>query len=187
MRFPKISELASILLGMALSCALAAAQTSSPPGSSQPEAATPTQTAPPSEQSTQPAGAQNPSSSQAGAQSGADQSGAHASTQSGGGSSIDDELQLTPDQKQKIAAVVDDENKQIAAVRDDGSMSLEQKQQKVLQIRQAGTPKIKAILTPDQLQKLAAIQQRMRDQQQSGQQQPAPQNPAPQSSAPPQH
>jgi Spy/CpxP family protein refolding chaperone len=78
--------------------------------------------------------------------------------------SIDEELQLTPDQKQKIAAVVDDENKQIGAVRDDSSMSLEQKQQKVMQIRQAGTPKIKAILTPDQLQKLAAIQQRMREQ-----------------------
>jgi Spy/CpxP family protein refolding chaperone len=44
-------------------------------------------------------------------------------------------------------------------------MSLQQKQQKVMQIRQEGTPKIKAILTPEQLQKLAAIQQKMRDQQ----------------------
>ena len=71
-------------------------------------------------------------------------------------------MQLTPDQKQKIAAVVDDENRQISAVRDDNSMNLEEKQQKVMQIRQAGTPKIKAILTPDQLQRLAVIQQRMR-------------------------
>jgi Spy/CpxP family protein refolding chaperone len=46
---------------------------------------------------------------------------------------------------------------------------MDQKQQKVLQIRQEGSPKIKAILTPEQLQKLAAIQQRMRDQQQGGQ------------------
>jgi Spy/CpxP family protein refolding chaperone len=84
--------------------------------------------------------------------------------------SIDDELQLTPDQKQKIATVVDDENRQISAVRDDNSMSLEQKQQKVMQIRQAGTPKIKAILTPEQLQKLAVIQQRMREQNGSGSQ-----------------
>jgi Spy/CpxP family protein refolding chaperone len=84
--------------------------------------------------------------------------------------SIDDELQLTPDQKQKIASVVDDENRQISAVRDDNSMSLEQKQQKVMQIRQAGTPKIKAILTPEQLQKLAVIQQRMREQNGSGSQ-----------------
>ena len=54
--------------------------------------------------------------------------------------------------------------KTYSAVREDNSMSLEQKQQKVMQIRQAGTPKIKAILTPEQLQKLAAIQQRMRQQ-----------------------
>jgi len=193
MKFSKMTALISIALGMALICITAAAQTSSPPASSQPEAASPAQTTPQSapqatpqtEQSAPPAGAQTPSSPQSGAQAGASQSGAHASAQSGGGNSIDDELQLTPDQKQKIATVVDDENKQIAAVRDDGGMSLEQKQQKVLQIRQAGTPKIKAILTPEQLQKLAAIQQRMKDQQ-NGQQAPA-QNPSPQSAAPPQH
>jgi Spy/CpxP family protein refolding chaperone len=95
---------------------------------------------------------------------------------------IDEELQLTPDQKQKIAAIVDDENRQISAVRDDNSMSLEQKQQKVMEIRQAGSPKIKAILTPEQLQKLAAIQQRMRQEQNNqgtGQSQPGSQ-PTPQ-------
>ena len=86
-----------------------------------------------------------------------------------GGNSVEDELQLTPDQKQKIATIVDDENRQIASVRDDNSLSLQQKQQKVMQIRQDGSPKIKAILTPEQLQKLAAFQQRMREQQ-SGQQ-----------------
>jgi periplasmic protein CpxP/Spy len=105
--------------------------------------------------------------------------------------SIDEELQLTPDQKQKIAAVVDDENKQISAVRDDSSMSMEQKQQKVLAIRQAGTPKIKAILTPDQLQRLAAIQQRMREQNGQGASTPSQQqaNPpsSPQGTQPPQH
>lgn len=99
--------------------------------------------------------------------------------------SIDEELQLTPDQKQKIASVVDDENKQISAVRDDSSMSMEQKQQKVLAIRQAGTPKIKAILTPDQLQKLAAIQQRMREQNGQGASTPSQQQ-APQGTQPPQ-
>lgn len=105
--------------------------------------------------------------------------------------SIDEELQLTPDQKQKIAAVVDDENKQISAVRDDSSMSLEQKQQKVMQIRQAGTPKIKAILTPDQLQKLAVIQQRMREQNGQGANPSQPsqstQPPSQQGTQPPQH
>ncbi|MCU1298800.1 MAG: hypothetical protein JWO91_3078 [Acidobacteriaceae bacterium] len=80
--------------------------------------------------------------------------------------SIDDELQLTPDQKQKIAAIVDDERKQMVAVRDDNSLNMDQKQQKAAQIRQAGSPKIRAILTQEQLQKLAAIQAREQQQQQ---------------------
>jgi periplasmic protein CpxP/Spy len=74
--------------------------------------------------------------------------------------SIDDELQLTPDQKQKIAAIVDDERKQMNALRDNASLSMDQKQQKATEIRQVGAPKIRAILTQEQLQKLAAIQQR---------------------------
>jgi len=121
----------------------------------------------PSAQSTPPSPNQGPSSAGS-ANSG--QNGQH---------SVEDELQLTADQKQKIAEVVDDENKQITAVRNDTSLSMDQKQQKVLQIRQEGSPKIKAILTPEQLQKLAVIQQRMRDQQQGGQGQ------TPQQSAPP--
>lgn len=92
------------------------------------------------------------------------------------GTPVDDELELTPDQKQKIADVVDDENKQIGAVRDDTSLTLEQKQQKAREIRQAGVPKIKAVLTPEQLQKLAAIQERNR--QQPSNPQAAPQEPA---------
>ena len=53
------------------------------------------------------------------------------------GVDIDKELGLTDDQKQKIATIVDDENSQIAAVRDYNAMSLEQQQQKVLEIRRA--------------------------------------------------
>jgi protein CpxP len=168
MRIPKTSEVISISLGLVFALLIsvgAAAQASPPPpSSSQPDAAPPAQSAPP------------PAQSQSSAPPSGNSSGANASAQSGS-NSVDDELQLTPDQKQKIAAVVDDENKQISAVRDDNSMNLEQKQQKVLAIRQAGTPKIKAVLTPDQLQKLAAIQQRMRDQQ--GSQQAPAQNSAP--------
>ena len=160
-----VSVSASLALFLIMA-GMSSAQTASPqaPPSSQtttapdqsnqtPAAAAPTQATPPAAQS-------QPSATQQG------------STNSSGGqaSTIDEELGLTPDQKQKIATVVDDENKQISAVRDDGSLSLEQKQQKVMQIRQTGTPKIKAILTPEQLQKLAAIQQRMHDQQQGSQQ-----------------
>jgi protein CpxP len=79
---------------------------------------------------------------------------------SGQGPSIDDELQLTQDQRQKIAAVVDDEKKQFVAVRDDTYLTMEQKQQKGMQIRQAGATQIRSYLTPEQLQKLATIQER---------------------------
>lgn len=88
--------------------------------------------------------------------------------------SIEDELQLTPDQKQKISAIVDDENRQIAAVREDQSLTMDQKIQKVQEIRKVGAPKIKAVLTPEQLQKLAAIQERARQQQQQQNNQAAP-------------
>ncbi|HET7440805.1 MAG TPA: hypothetical protein VFJ47_05830 [Terriglobales bacterium] len=83
----------------------------------------------------------------------------------GQATSIEDELQLTPDQKQKISTIVDDENRQIGAVREDQSLTMDQKIQKVQEIRKVGAPKIKAVLTPEQLQKLAAIQERARQQQ----------------------
>ena len=173
MRNRNMYQLVSISFGLIVALMLSvasSAQTSSPqtaPSTQTPQA-TPGPETPQTEPSQQsPAAAPapapqraTPNPSTAPSQS-APPAGAQQANQSG---SIDEELQLTPDQKQKIAAVVDDENKQISAVRDDNSMSLEQKQQKVMQIRQAGTPKIKAILTPEQLQKLAAIQQRMRQQ-----------------------
>jgi Spy/CpxP family protein refolding chaperone len=132
---------------------------------------------------TRPANPATQSPSVSGAQSAPAQQNGQPGPRQGASTAVEDELQLTPEQKQKIAAVVDDENKQIAAVRDDNSLSLEQKQRKVLQIRQEGTPKIKAVLTPEQLQKLAVIQQRMRDQQQ-GNRQSAPQNQAAPQSTP---
>lgn len=137
---------------------------------------------------TQPPTSPGPSSSQSstGSQSAAPSQGSAGTSANSGQSSsnsVEDELNLTQDQKQKIAEVVDDENKQISTVRNDTSMSMEQKQQKVLQIRQEGAPRIKAILTPDQLQKLSAIQQRMRAQQQGGAGANAPQS-SPQGTAP---
>jgi Spy/CpxP family protein refolding chaperone len=149
----------ALTLGFSLT---AIAQNAAP--TPQPEATPPAQSAPAPEAQQAP-DAQQQDHAQAPAQS--------------QGTSVDDELQLTADQKEKIAAVVDDENKQIAAVRDDTSLTLEQKQQKAQQIRQAGVPKIKAVLTPEQLQKLAAIQERKRQQEQNN-----PQN-SPQT--PPQH
>lgn len=173
MRNRNMSELVYVSIGLLFALVIslpASAQTSSPqtaPSAQTPQAAPapePPQTEP-SQQNPAAAPAPMPQQSAPGTSAPSSQSAPPAGTQQGNKpGSIDDELQLTPDQKQKIATVVDDENRQISAVRDDNSMSMEQKQQKVLQIRQAGTPKIKAILTPEQLQKLAAIQLRMREQ-----------------------
>jgi Spy/CpxP family protein refolding chaperone len=94
---------------------------------------------------------------------------------SGQGPSIDDELQLNQDQRQKIAAVVDDEKKQLVAVGDDTSLTMEQKQQKAMQIRQAGATRIRSYLTPEQLQKLSTIQEREKQKQENNTGAPPPQ------------
>ena len=66
------------------------------------------------------------------------------------------------------------------AVRNDNSMSQTQKIDKANQIRAQASPKIKAILTPEQLQKLAQMQQdRVRQQQQESQPATAPSNSQP--------
>src|SRR5439155_5782976 len=51
------------------------------------------------------------------------------------------------------------------AARNDPSLTQEQKVTKINQIRDEASPKIKAILTPEQLQKLADMQQKARQQQ----------------------
>ena len=166
----------SLCLGLALMAA-ANAQTAPPATSTSPTQASPG------------AAPQNPAPQSPNApstQNGAAPQSRQASPSQGGSSTVEDELQLTQDQKEKIAAVVDDENRQISTVRNDNSMSMEQKQQKVMQIRQEGSPKIKAVLSPEQLQKLAVIQERMRQQQGNGASAPSsPQTPSPQST--PQH
>jgi Spy/CpxP family protein refolding chaperone len=89
--------------------------------------------------------------------------------------SIDDELQLTQDQRQKIATVVDDEKRQLVAVGDDTSLTMEQKQQKAMQVRQAGATRIRSYLTAEQLQKLATIQEREKQKQENNTGAPPPQ------------
>jgi periplasmic protein CpxP/Spy len=153
-----------LVLAMVISLA-AAAQASAPPSQSQVSSQAQTATTPPQPQTSH-EGQTSAPPSQTAPQG---QTGSNANPQpnqaQGQERSIEDELQLTPDQKQKIAAIVDDENKQIVAVRDDSSLSMDQKIQKARSIRQAGAPKIKAVLTPEQLQKLSAIQDRARQQQ----------------------
>jgi Spy/CpxP family protein refolding chaperone len=81
----------------------------------------------------------------------------------------DNPLNLTEDQKAKLRPIIMDENQQMEALRNDTTMTQEQKIAKANQIRAEASPKIKAILTPEQLQKLAELQQERARQQQEEQ------------------
>jgi periplasmic protein CpxP/Spy len=92
----------------------------------------------------------------------------------------DNPLNLTDEQKAKLRPIIADENQQMEALRNDNSMSQAQKIDKANQIRAEASPKIKAVLTPEQLQKLAQLQQdRARQQQQESQPATPPSNSQP--------
>jgi periplasmic protein CpxP/Spy len=157
----QISKFPVLSFALALAISLPAAAQSPANNSSSP--ATPAQAAPAPPSSTQqsaPATA-SPNSAQAQANE-------------------DNPLNLTEDQKAKLRPIIADENQQMEALRNDNSMSQAQKIDKANQIRAQASPKIKAILTPEQLQKLAQIQQdRVRQQQQENQQAAPPSNSQP--------
>ena len=160
MRILKISApILSFALALAISLP-AAAQSSTTNPSSQ---AAPAQTAP-----------APPSSMQQNAPSSATPNSAQAQANE------DNPLSLTDDQKAKLRPIIADENQQMEALRNDNSMSQSQKIDKANQIRAQASPKIKAILTPEQLQKLAQMQQdRVRQQQQESQPSTPPSNSQP--------
>ncbi len=92
----------------------------------------------------------------------------------------DNPLNLTDEQKAKLRPIIADENQQMEALRNDNSLTQEQKIDKANQVRAQASPKIKAILTPEQLQKLAQMQQeRVRQQQQESQPAAPPSNSQP--------
>lgn len=142
MRTPKLSVvILTIALALAISLPVAAQSAATNPQSQ----SAPPQTAP--AQQSAPAGTnQNSAQSQA---------------------SDDNPLNLTDEQKAKLRPIIQDENQQMEALRSDNSLTQEQKIDKANQIRATASPKIKAILTPEQLQKLAQLQQeRVHEQQQ---------------------
>jgi Spy/CpxP family protein refolding chaperone len=75
---------------------------------------------------------------------------------------VADALNLTDDQQAKLQPIIREEMTQINAARNDTSLTQEQKQQKIDQIRQTEFPKIQAILTPEQQKKLADMQEQAR-------------------------
>jgi periplasmic protein CpxP/Spy len=77
---------------------------------------------------------------------------------------IAQQLNLTPQQKEKVLPVLADEVPKVHAIKNDNSLSKTQKMQQLRVIHQQTDPQMKAILSPEQYQKLKTIrQQTIRD------------------------
>jgi Spy/CpxP family protein refolding chaperone len=70
---------------------------------------------------------------------------------------IAQQLNLTPQQKEKILPILVAEVPKVNAIRNDNSLSKMQKMQQVRAIHQQSDPQMKAILSPEQYQKLKQI------------------------------
>lgn len=69
------------------------------------------------------------------------------------------QLNLTPQQKEKVLPILVAEAPKVQAIKNDNSLSKIQKIQQLRAIHQQTDPQMKAILTPEQYQKLKAIRQ----------------------------
>src|SRR5262245_57019648 len=70
---------------------------------------------------------------------------------------IAQQLNLTPQQKEKILPILVNEAPKLQAIKNDNSLSKIQKMQQVRAIHQQTDPQMKAILSPEQYQKLKEI------------------------------
>jgi Spy/CpxP family protein refolding chaperone len=70
---------------------------------------------------------------------------------------IAQQLSLTPQQKEKILPILASELPKLHAIRNDNSISTVQKMQQVRALHQQTDPQMKAILSPEQYQKLKQI------------------------------
>src|SRR4029450_13099746 len=72
---------------------------------------------------------------------------------------ISQQVGLTPQQKIKILPILRDELPKVQAIKNDNSLTRMQKAQQIRAIHQQTDPQMKAILTPQQYEKLKAIRQ----------------------------
>src|SRR6266513_2674874 len=70
---------------------------------------------------------------------------------------IAQQLNLTPEQKAKILPILRQEAPKVEAIKNDNSLSKMQKVQQIRTIHQQTDPQMKAILSPEQYQKLQGI------------------------------
>ena len=66
-------------------------------------------------------------------------------------------LSLTPQQKDKILPILADEAPKVREIKNDPSLSRMQRSQRIKAIHQQNDPQMKAILSPEQYQKLQAM------------------------------
>lgn len=76
------------------------------------------------------------------------------------------ELNLTPEQKAKLAPIIRAEMERIAAVRSDTGLSPREKLQQMKAIQEEVVPQVKAILTPEQFAKWEKKRAEARDEMQ---------------------
>jgi Spy/CpxP family protein refolding chaperone len=72
---------------------------------------------------------------------------------------ISQQLSLTPEQKAKVLPILADEAPKVQAIKNDNSVSNMQKIQQIKAIHRQTDPQMKAILSPEQYQKLQTIRQ----------------------------
>jgi hypothetical protein len=72
---------------------------------------------------------------------------------------IAQQLGLTPQQKEKVLPILANEVPKVQAIKNDNSLSKIQKIQQLKAIHQQTDPQMKAILSPEQYQKLKTIRQ----------------------------
>ena len=70
---------------------------------------------------------------------------------------IAQQLSLTPQQKEKILPILASEVPKVHAIKNDNSLSTMQKMQQLRTLHQQTDPQMKAILSPEQYQKLKQI------------------------------
>ena len=70
---------------------------------------------------------------------------------------ISQQLNLTPQQKEKVLPILAAELPKVQAIKNDNSLSKIQKMQQLRAIHQQSDPQMKAILSPDQYKKLQQI------------------------------
>jgi protein CpxP len=68
-----------------------------------------------------------------------------------------EKLDLTAEQKEKIAPILKQQEEQMQAIRKDESLSREQRMEKSKAVREDGQKSIEALLTPEQVKKFAEL------------------------------